>query len=52
MRLGLLDSTSAPPDENSRALVQALFDAATASLASVPQSSMDAAAYQDHAAAR
>jgi hypothetical protein len=40
--LDLLDSTTAPPDENSRALVGALFDAATAALAVVPESPMAA----------
>lgn len=45
--LDLVDSTSAAPDENSRALVGALFDAATANLASVPQSPMDAAGWRD-----
>ena len=45
--LDLLDSTTAPPDENSRALVGALFDAATTNLAAVPQSPMDAAGWLD-----
>ncbi len=39
--LDLLDSTSAAPDENSRALVGALFDAATTNLAAIPRSPMD-----------
>ncbi|RCV48364.1 oxygenase MpaB family protein [Marinitenerispora sediminis] len=52
--LDLLDSTSGPPDENSRALVGALFDAATANLAAVPRSPMDAQGWRDllHALAR
>jgi hypothetical protein len=45
--LDLLDSTSAAPDENSRALVGALFDAATTNLAALPQSPMDAAGWRD-----
>jgi hypothetical protein len=45
--LDLLDSTTAPPDDNSRALVGALFDAATAALAAVPESPMDAPAWRD-----
>ncbi|MFI6428308.1 oxygenase MpaB family protein [Promicromonospora sp. NPDC050880] len=45
--LDLLDSTTAPPDENSRALVGALFDAATATLAAGPDSPMDAAGWRD-----
>lgn len=45
--LELLDSTSGAPDENSRALVGALFDAATTNLAAVPQSPMDAAGWRD-----
>jgi hypothetical protein len=52
--LDLLDSTTAAPDENSRALVGALFDAATTRLASAPQSPMDARGWRDllHAVAR
>lgn len=45
--LDLLDSTSAAPDENSRALVAALFDAASANFAAAPQSPMDAAGWRD-----
>ncbi|WP_051433318.1 oxygenase MpaB family protein [Promicromonospora kroppenstedtii] len=45
--LDLLDSTTAPPDENSHALVGALFDAATATLAAAPQSPMDAPGWRD-----
>ncbi|WP_275006204.1 oxygenase MpaB family protein [Promicromonospora iranensis] len=45
--LDLLDSTSAAPDENSRALVAALFDAATANLAALPQSPLDASGWRD-----
>jgi hypothetical protein len=45
--LDLLDSTSAAPDENSRALVGALFDAATTNLAAVPRSPMNAAGWRD-----
>ncbi|MFJ9553875.1 oxygenase MpaB family protein [Nocardiopsis sp. NPDC101807] len=45
--LDLLDSTSAAPDENSRKLVGALFDAAGANLASAPQSPMDGAGWRD-----
>lgn len=45
--LDLLDSTSAAPDDNSRALVAALFDAATTNLAAVPQSPMDASGWRD-----
>jgi hypothetical protein len=45
--LDLLDSTSAAPDENSRALVGALFDAATMNLAALPQSPMDATGWRD-----
>jgi hypothetical protein len=45
--LDLLDSTSGAPDENSRALVGALFDAATTNLAAVPQSPLDAAGWRD-----
>jgi hypothetical protein len=52
--LDLLDSTSAAPDDNSRALVGALFDAATTTLAAVPQSPMDEQGWRDllHALAR
>lgn len=45
--LDLLDSTTAPPDENSHALVKALFDAATATLAATPESPMDATGWRD-----
>ncbi|MDT0322367.1 oxygenase MpaB family protein [Streptomyces millisiae] len=45
--LDLLDSITAPPDENSRALVGALFDAATAALAVVPESPMAASDWRD-----
>jgi hypothetical protein len=45
--LHLLDSTSAAPDENSRALVAALFDAATTNLAALPQSPMDVSGWRD-----
>lgn len=45
--LDLVDSTSAAPDENSRALVGALFDAATVNLAAVPGSPLDAAGWRD-----
>ncbi|WP_433696685.1 oxygenase MpaB family protein [Nocardiopsis sp. CA-288880] len=45
--LDLLDSTSAAPDENSRQLVGALFDAASANLASAPQSPMDRSGWRD-----
>jgi hypothetical protein len=45
--LDLLDSTSAAPDENSRALIGALFDAATTNLAAVPQSPLDAPGWRD-----
>jgi hypothetical protein len=45
--LDLLDSTSAAPDENSRALVGALFDAATTNLAAVPRSPMNASGWRD-----
>lgn len=45
--LELLDSATAPPDEHSRALVGALFDAATADLAAVPDSPMDASGWRD-----
>ncbi len=45
--LDLLDSTSAAPDENSRALVAALFDAATTNLAALPQSPLDASGWRD-----
>ncbi|MFD2026336.1 oxygenase MpaB family protein [Promicromonospora aerolata] len=45
--LDLLDSTSAAPDENSRALVGALFDAATTNLAAVPQSPLNASGWRD-----
>jgi hypothetical protein len=50
--LDLLDSTSAGPDENSRALVEALLAAATANLAAAPGSLMNAAGWRDllHAA--
>jgi hypothetical protein len=52
--LDLLDSTSAAPDENSRALVGALFEAAITNLAAVPQSPMDGPGWRDllHALAR
>ncbi|WP_158228256.1 oxygenase MpaB family protein [Pseudonocardia sp. MH-G8] len=52
--LDLLDSTSAAPDDNSRALVGALYEAAATNLASVPQSPMDARGWRDllHALAR
>ncbi|MFJ2755510.1 oxygenase MpaB family protein [Nocardioides sp. NPDC087217] len=45
--LDLLDSTTAPPDENSRALVGALFDAAAEALAAVPESPMGAPGWRD-----
>jgi hypothetical protein len=45
--LDLLDSTSGAPDENSRALVGALFDAATTNLAAVSQSPLDIAGWRD-----
>ncbi|MFB9688805.1 hypothetical protein [Amycolatopsis plumensis] len=45
--LGLLDLATGPPDENSRVLVGALFDAATADLALVPESPMDASGWRD-----
>lgn len=45
--LDLVDSTSDAPDENSRALVGALFDAATTNLAAVPRSSMDASGWRE-----
>ncbi|MGW2094190.1 oxygenase MpaB family protein [Promicromonospora sukumoe] len=45
--LDLVDSTSEAPDENSRALVGALFDAATTNLAAVPRSPMDAPGWRD-----
>lgn len=45
--LDLLDSTTAPPDENSHALVGALFDAATATLAEGPESPMEASGWRD-----
>lgn len=45
--LDLLDSTTTPPDENSRALIGALFDAATATLAAAPQSPMGATGWRD-----
>ncbi|GAB2469161.1 oxygenase MpaB family protein [Promicromonospora xylanilytica] len=44
--LDLVDSTSDAPDENSRALVGALFDAATANLAAVPRSPLDASGWR------
>ncbi|TQM13614.1 oxygenase MpaB family protein [Pseudonocardia kunmingensis] len=52
--LDLLDSTSAAPDENSRALVGALFDAAISNLAAVPRSPMGESGWRDllHALAR
>lgn len=45
--LDLLDSTSAAPDENSSALVGALFDAATTNLAGLPQSPMNASGWRN-----
>lgn len=45
--LDLLDSTSAGPDENSRALVGALFDATAAGLAGAPGPAMDAPGWRD-----
>ncbi|MBN9790700.1 DUF2236 domain-containing protein [Pseudonocardia sp. TMWB2A] len=52
--LDLLDSTADAPDANSRALVEALYTAATADLAAAPGSPMDAAGWRDllHAVAR
>ncbi|WP_226366796.1 oxygenase MpaB family protein [Pseudonocardia sp. ICBG162] len=52
--LDLLDSTADAPDANSRALVEALYAAATANLAAAPGSPMDAAGWRDllHAVAR
>jgi hypothetical protein len=52
--LDLLDSTSAGPDENSRALVEALFTAATANLAATAGSPMNEAGWRDllHAVVR
>ncbi|WP_060633864.1 oxygenase MpaB family protein [Pseudonocardia sp. EC080610-09] len=50
----LFDSTLAPPDENSRALVAALYGAAATGLAATPQSPMDEQAWREllHAVAR
>lgn len=45
--LDLFDSTAAAPDENSRALVGALFDAAVTSLTAAPQSPLDRTGWQD-----
>lgn len=52
--LDLLDSTSAGPDENSRALVEALFDVSVPHLAATPGSPMNAAGWRDllHAVVR
>ncbi|MBB5910088.1 oxygenase MpaB family protein [Actinoalloteichus hymeniacidonis] len=52
--LDLLDSTTAPPDDDSRALVGALLDAAITTLAAQPQSPMDATGWRDlvHAVTR
>jgi hypothetical protein len=52
--LDLLDSTSAAPDENSRALVGALFDAAIPQFAAIPQSPMDEPGWREllHAVVR
>jgi hypothetical protein len=52
--LDLLDSTSAGPDENSRALVEALFDVSVPHLVAAPGSSMNAAGWRDllHAVVR
>jgi hypothetical protein len=52
--LDLLDSTSAGPDENSRALVEALFDVSVPHLAAAPGSPMNATGWRDllHAVVR
>ncbi|MBL1096333.1 oxygenase MpaB family protein [Streptomyces coffeae] len=45
--LDLLDSTSAPPDDNSRALTAAMIDATAQVLAAAPDALMDEEQYRD-----